>query len=70
MSADFLRIGDRGKAIKALQAALLARGFNPGLVDGDFGADLQAARRLVNGGVNGLDRFQEAYHIGQDLLPA
>jgi putative chitinase len=43
MRTDFLRIGDRGKAIKALQAALLARGFNPGLVDGDFGAGTQAA---------------------------
>jgi putative chitinase len=30
--------------------------------------DLAAARRLVNGGTNGLDRFTSAYRIGADLL--
>ena len=30
--------------------------------------DLKAARRLVNGGSHGLDRFSEAYTIGQGLL--
>jgi putative chitinase len=32
--------------------------------------DLASARRLVNGGSNGLDRFTDAYRIGQRLLPA
>lgn len=30
--------------------------------------DLKAARRLVNGGTNGLDRFSEAYTTGQGLI--
>ncbi|SHH62934.1 peptidoglycan-binding protein [Massilia sp. CF038] len=30
--------------------------------------NMQAARRLVNGGVHGLDRFTEAYRIGDALL--
>ena len=31
--------------------------------------DLRTARRLVNGGSNGLDRFTDAFHIGDGLLP-
>jgi peptidoglycan L-alanyl-D-glutamate endopeptidase CwlK len=31
--------------------------------------DLKHARRLVNGGSNGLDRFTDAYRIGDRLLP-
>ena len=30
--------------------------------------DLKTARRLVNGGTNGLDRFAEAYTTGQGLI--
>ena len=30
--------------------------------------NMQAARRLVNGGTNGLDRFTDAYNIGHPLL--
>jgi peptidoglycan L-alanyl-D-glutamate endopeptidase CwlK len=30
--------------------------------------DLRTARRLVNGGSNGLDRFTEAYTTGAGLL--
>jgi peptidoglycan L-alanyl-D-glutamate endopeptidase CwlK len=30
--------------------------------------DLKTARRLVNGGSNGLDRFTEAYNTGAALL--
>jgi len=33
------------------------------------GPDLAAARRLVNGGVNGLDRFTAAFQLGAQLLP-
>jgi putative chitinase len=32
------------------------------------GGDLASARRLVNGGSNGLDRFTDAYQIGVGLL--
>jgi peptidoglycan L-alanyl-D-glutamate endopeptidase CwlK len=31
--------------------------------------DLSTARRLVNGGSNGLDRFQDAFQIGLQLIP-
>ncbi len=31
--------------------------------------DLATARRLVNGGSNGLDRFQNAFQIGLQLIP-
>jgi peptidoglycan L-alanyl-D-glutamate endopeptidase CwlK len=31
--------------------------------------DLATARRLVNGGSNGLDRFTEAYNIGNSVIP-
>ena len=31
--------------------------------------DLAAARRLVNGGSNGLDRFTEAFNKGMQLIP-
>jgi putative chitinase len=47
-----LFLGDRESRIKD---ALLQRNF-------------QAARKLVNGGTNGLDRFVEAYQIGDQLL--
>jgi len=32
--------------------------------------DLAAARRLVNGGAHGLERFREAFQIGNSLLQA
>lgn len=31
--------------------------------------DMRLARRLVNGGCNGLDRFEDAYQRGLDLIP-
>lgn len=31
--------------------------------------DLKTARRLVNGGSNGLDRFTDAFRIGENLIP-
>jgi peptidoglycan L-alanyl-D-glutamate endopeptidase CwlK len=30
--------------------------------------DLRLARRLVNGGSHGLDRFQEAFNLGDSLI--
>jgi peptidoglycan L-alanyl-D-glutamate endopeptidase CwlK len=32
--------------------------------------DLATARRLVNGGSNGLDRFTDAFNRGLQLIPA
>jgi putative chitinase len=31
--------------------------------------DLKTARKLVNGGSNGLDRFEDAFRIGQGVIP-
>lgn len=31
--------------------------------------DLRRARRLVNGGSHGLERFTEAYRMGEELMP-
>ena len=31
--------------------------------------DLPAVRRLVNGGTHGLAQFEEAFHIGESILP-
>jgi peptidoglycan L-alanyl-D-glutamate endopeptidase CwlK len=31
--------------------------------------DLSTARRLVNGGSNGLDRFTDAFNKGMQLIP-
>jgi putative chitinase len=54
IAADLLAlfIGDRQLSIK------------DALMHGNF----QAARRLVNGGTNGLERFVDAYQIGDRLL--
>ncbi|MDB5763959.1 MAG: peptidoglycan-binding protein [Herminiimonas sp.] len=48
-----LFIGDRELAIK----------------DALMHKNLQAARRLVNGGIHGLDKFSESYLIGDRLIP-
>lgn len=39
----FLRLGSKGDDVKALQKVLNARGFNAGIVDGDFGPKTEAA---------------------------
>ncbi|MEF7615988.1 peptidoglycan-binding protein [Aquincola sp. MAHUQ-54] len=38
-----LQIGDGGPTVRKLQKALLTAGFDPGLVDGEFGAGTEAA---------------------------
>jgi putative chitinase len=40
---ETLKIGSSGPDVRALQAALQSRGFNPGAIDGSFGATTQAA---------------------------
>lgn len=56
-----LRRGDSGAAVKRLQKALKAQGFDPGLVDGKFGGGTEAAligfqlsADLLGDGVAGL----------------
>ncbi len=41
--AKTLRRGDRGEEVKRLQRALKNHGFNPGLIDGEFGGGTEAA---------------------------
>lgn len=40
-----LKWGSKGPEVKALQQKLLAKGFNPGAIDGDFGPGTDAAVR-------------------------
>ncbi len=40
---EVLRIGSRGEMVRALQTALKAAGFDPGAIDGVFGAKTKAA---------------------------
>lgn len=37
------KFGDKGPKVRKLQQALMAAGFNPGLIDGDYGAGTEAA---------------------------
>lgn len=69
--------GTEGDDVSKLQARLAELGFPPGKIDGDFGpgteaalqqGDLAQARRLVNGGSNGLDRFKDCYQRGLSVL--
>lgn len=43
--AEELRRGASGEAVKALQAALAAKGFDPGTIDGEFGPSTEQALR-------------------------
>ena len=54
IAADLLSVFIRDKEMQIKQA----------LLDGD----LRTARKLVNGGSHGLDRFVDAYRIGQRLI--
>jgi peptidoglycan L-alanyl-D-glutamate endopeptidase CwlK len=59
---------DAGIAADLLSLFLAERQLNikDALMHGDF----MAARRLVNGGSNGLAGFQNAYQVGDQLMPA
>jgi putative chitinase len=55
----------------AIAAQLLARFLKDrenAIREALAGSDLQTARRLVNGGSNGLDRFQDAFNVGSRLI--
>jgi putative chitinase len=59
-------------ASPAVAAQLLARFLadkEPAIRRALTANDLAAARRLVNGGTHGLDRFTSAFHIGSSLIP-
>jgi putative chitinase len=59
---------DREVAAKILAAFILSK--KTAIATALAANDLAGARRLVNGGSNGLDRFKSAYQIGAKLLMA
>jgi putative chitinase len=64
--ADPERANDKVTAAQILSAFVKAKeaALNAALVRND----LEAARKLVNGGTYGLDQFKEAYNVGFQLL--
>ena len=66
-------VGNPGLANEPSVAAQLLAKFlrdrEPQIREALASSNLAAARRLVNGGTNGLDRFQDAYNIGNGLIP-
>jgi len=56
---------DIAAELLALFIGSRALSIKDALMHGNF----QAARRLVNGGTNGLERFTDAYQTGQRLIP-
>ncbi|UYN96965.1 MAG: peptidoglycan-binding protein [Enhydrobacter sp.] len=70
------KLGDSGPGVKRLQTALQKAGFNPGIVDGDFGPGTQAAviafqkgAGLVHDGVAGVRTQAALGMIRVDKLP-
>lgn len=71
-----LEIGDSGPAVRKLQQALLAAGFNPGKIDGEFGAGTEAAvmafqhsAGLLHDGVAGPRTLRALGLARSDKLP-
>jgi len=62
------RAGEPGVAADLLALFLGDRELQ--IKDALLHGNLMAARRLVNGGTHGLDRFSDAYRRGEALLPA
>jgi len=56
-------------AIAAQLLASFLKSREQGITAALATGDLTTARRLVNGGSNGLDRFEDAYNIGKSLIP-
>lgn len=56
-------------AIAAQLLASFLQSREQGIIAALATGDLATARRLVNGGSNGLDRFTDAYNIGKSLIP-
>ena len=71
-----LQVGDKGADVKALQQALLEHGFNPGAIDGEFGAGVEAAvvafqnsSGLLADGVAGARTLMAIGLAADDTLP-
>jgi len=64
--ADPERANDASVAAELLAMFLADRELQ--IKDALAHGNMQAARRLVNGGTNGLDRFTDAYNTGNSLL--
>ena len=71
-----LREGMTGKDVKALQERLQARGFSPGVIDGEFGPGTEAAviafqksEGLVPDGIVGARTAQALGFAGAELPP-
>ena len=56
-------------AIAAQLLASFLKSREQGITAALATGDLTTARRLVNGGSNGLDRFTDAYNTGKSLIP-
>ena len=59
-----------GSAIAAQLLASFIKDKEPQIRDALDEDNLKEARRLVNGGSHGLDRFTDAYSKGSELIPA
>ena len=73
----WLEIGDAGPAVRRLQAALKTAGFDPGLIDGEFGAGteaavmaFQASSGLLVDGIAGPRTLHALKLAKSDKLPA
>jgi putative chitinase len=62
------RAGERETAAALL--ALFMKDKERGIKEALLDDDLRAARRLVNGGSHGLDRFEDAYRKGEAMIGA
>lgn len=67
LEADPDRAAEADTAAALLALFIKARELQ--IRDALLHGNLMAARRLVNGGSNGLDRFTDAYNRGDELLP-
>lgn len=72
-----LRSGDRGASVKRLQKSLLEHGFNPGLIDGQFGTATEAAviafqrgNNLLADGIAGPRTLSALGLVADDTLPS
>ncbi len=74
---DELKMGSKGKDVKSLQERLKKLGFNPGVIDGDFGPGAQAAllafqksKGLLADGVAGPGTLNALGLIENSTLPS
>jgi hypothetical protein len=70
-----MRVGSQGDLVRAWQAFLLGKGFDPGGLDGSFGDKTAAATRdfqrlhgLTSDGVAGRESIKKALDLGFELI--